>query len=227
MSPMTSFSKSWLLAVGLGIGLIGSGCTIEWGSSAKKAEPEATPAAPKVRKLYAPGAEPDPSPTEAPEASGDEGAETAEAPSAESAALAAALLGTNRKAPEPDPAPTPKVRRRRRARAAAQAETEEVLDEPAEPGSLSDGAFQSAITDWSGMKRCLAGSARLGPATGALQVRFTIRGDGQVVKSAVVDASNDTARAIAPCVVRRARRIRFPAFAAASDEVEKTAKFVF
>lgn len=94
--------------------------------------------------------------------------------------------------------------------------------------ALSDGAFQSAITDWSGMKRCLASSAgRLDSSSGALRVKFVIRGDGQVVKSRVVETSNDVARAIAPCVEKRARRIRFPAFAQAADTVEKTAKFVF
>lgn len=202
------------------LGLLGAACTIEWGSSAKTAETEETPAKPKIRKIYAPGAGPGRETSARPGAS--EGTE-------ESAALAAALLGTNRPEPEPEAAaPAPPAERRRRRRAsAARSEAEEVLEEDTRPGALSDGAFQSAITDWSGMKRCLAGTARLGPTSGALQVRFTIRGDGQVVKSRVVEASNEAAKAIAPCVVRRARRLRFPAFAAASNEVEKTAKFVF
>ncbi len=99
--------------------------------------------------------------------------------------------------------------------------------EPAGPPQLSDGAFQSVVNDWGGMKRCLESTSRLGSPSGALQVAFTIRGDGQVVKSRVVDASNEVARSIAPCVERNARRLKFPAFAAASEETEKTAKFVF
>lgn len=211
----------WNLVRSFGPGLVAlsltAACTIEWGSAkTSEAEEEAQPEAPKVRKLYAPGAATGPSEAATePEAEAD----------ADQAAMAAALLGTDRKEA---PAETPRPRRANRRRRTPNPDYEdETLEEDTEPGSLSDGAFQSVITDWAGMKRCLAGKARLGPSSGALQVRFVIRGDGQVVKSDVVGATNAAAKAIAPCVERRARRIRFPAFAAATDEIEKTAKFVF
>lgn len=133
-------------------------------------------------------------------------------------------------APEPEPAPEEALPARRapRRRRTAPSEPAEPLPEDVGPGQLSDGAFQSIINDWTGMKRCLASTtSRLGPSSGALRLAFTIRGDGQVVKSRVVETSNAAAKELAPCVERRARRLKFPAFAAAGDEVEKTAKFVF
>lgn len=212
------------LGRGLGLGLViaalSSGCTIEWGDKTPPEAPEEAREAPKVRKLYAPGAS-ERAEEHAEEASGEG--------DADQAALAAALLGTG-KAEVSEAAAPPRVRkarRRRRAQMADDGADERLVEDDEPPGALSDGAFQSVITDWSGMKRCLEGTARLGPSSGALQVRFLIRGDGQVVKSDVVGATNAAAKAIAPCVERRARRIRFPAFAAASDEIEKTAKFVF
>jgi hypothetical protein len=94
-------------------------------------------------------------------------------------------------------------------------------------GPLSDGAFQSAIHAWRGLKACL--TAQTTPPTdpsGAIKVAFTVAQSGEVVKSQVVECSNDTARTIAPCVEREARRIRFPAFAA-DEPITKEAKFVF
>lgn len=190
--------------------------------------PSADPLAPAERpepKLYAPGA-----PTAEPEPGAPSKPETT--PRSDGEALRAALLGSDKEPPSSETEPEPRRTRRprRRVQTAETAETPEgePLDEPAAPGSLSDGAFQSVITDWSGMKRCLAtATGRLGPGSGALEVAFTIRGDGQVVRSRVVETSNEVARAIAPCVERRAKRIRFPAFAATTDKVEKTAKFIF
>lgn len=156
-------------------------------------------------------------------------------PGSDAQDIKAALLGLNRP-PVEDEAPekqAPEERHARRPRRPSKAKPSQApapaLNDPGpETSSLSDGAFQSVITDWNGMKRCLASnSGRLGRTSGALRVAFTIRGDGQVIKSEVVETSNEDARAIAPCVERGARRLRFPAFAAASDEVEKTAKFVF
>lgn len=207
-------------------------CSLALGGCAGcEGEETSQPEEPRVRKLYAPGYQPNAERAEEP---ADAPAPTPEA-DAEAAALRAMLTGEGRETEEDEATEdeaersTPDIdERRRRRRRNRRADDELVEEAPAGPNTLSDGAFQSAITDWSGMKRCLASSAgRLPTRNGALQVRFTIRGDGQVVKSSVVQTSNDVARAIAPCVERRARRIRFPAFAEAAEEVEKTAKFVF
>lgn len=180
---------------------------------------EAKPEAPKARRLYAPPA-PDaglaPQPTALPEPDEEE----------TDGELRAALTGGRRAAPPAETEEIPRAERRRRRRATSTPLEEE--EAASGPAGLSDGAFQSAVTDWSGMKRCLASAAgRLPTQSGALRVRFTIRGDGRVVRSEVVDTTNEVAEAIAPCVERRARQIRFPSFAAAGDEIEKTAKFVF
>lgn len=210
--------------LGLKLGLLSlfiAGCDL----GLQPAEPE--PRAPEPRRLYAPGASEvaEPNAAAAPASSAVSDAE----------ALRAALLGmrppeeeedASAKAPKAAP-PAERRSARRTASASAEREAAEPGPEDAQPG-LSDGAFQSVITDWTGMKRCLAtNAARLPTSSGALRVAFTIRGDGQVVESRVVETSNDVARLIAPCVEQRAKRIRFPAFAEAQDEVEKTAKFVF
>lgn len=200
------------------LALLGAACDL----GTTKLQGETAEAPPKVRKLYAPGIQP-----------GDEAetavAEGSDPASPEGDALEAALLGTDR-APEEanaEEAARPAPRRRRAVRRAAPVESEP-LEKEAAPGQMSDGAFQSVVTDWRGVRSCLASEAgRLAPGSGAIRVSFTIRGDGQVVKSKVVEASNDVARAISPCVEQRARRIRFSAFAGATDQIEKTAKFVF
>ena len=204
----------WLRTLALVLGL-GGGLACELGAD-PPSEPEPRP--PKVRKLYAPGLEPEPAEgalTEEKEASAIDGQEDA---------LKAALSGPSEQL-EPEPEPTPRRRRRRRV-----VTEEPEPEEPEGPGSLSDGKFQAVIADWVGMKRCLARNAnrfRRGGASGALKLSLTIRGDGTVTKSEVVDASNSIARALAPCVERGAKRLRFPSFAGISEHVEKTAKFVF
>ncbi len=193
--------------------------------SESKVEPLTKPQAKKeVRKLYAPGAD-------------ESAAKAAPAqPQQEQgqADLKAALLGTNKPKPttQPEEKVAPAVAKRQRSkqrRAAPQPRDDRPLREEVEaPSGLSDGAFQAAIGDWRGMKRCLRSeAARLESRNGALRVAFKIRGDGSVADSRVVETSNDTAKAIASCVEKRARRIRFPAFAKAENQVEKVAKFVF
>lgn len=145
---------------------------------------------------------------------------------AESQALAAALLG-GPKVQDPTPAAAPAPRPRRRVRRQRPDPEPEEPYVPEEPSGLSDLDFQSAIGGWTGMRRCLAeNSSRTGAKNGALRVSFKIKADGSVAESRVIDSSAGMAQAIAPCVKRRARRIRFPTFSGESM-IEKTAKFVF
>jgi hypothetical protein len=145
----------------------------------------------------------------------------------EASAMRDQLLGLNKPQPAAQPvADADKSKPRpRRVFVADPAEDAPVEEVPS--GPLSDGAFQSAIHAWRGLKACL--TAQTTPPTdpsGAIKVAFTVAQSGEVVKSQVVECSNDTARTIAPCVEREARRIRFPAFAA-DEPITKEAKFVF
>ncbi len=148
----------------------------------------------------------------------------AEAAPVEDAALKDALLGLNKKPEmvEPQPAPAPRTIRRRAVQAVDEPEDE--VEE--EITGLSDFDFQSTVGGWSGVKSCIATVSQRDRLSGALQVAFTIRANGNVVESKVVGASNDDARTLAPCVEKQARHIRFPTFAG-NDDVTKTAKFVF
>lgn len=163
---------------------------------------------------------------EAPPVKEDAPAPAAEEPEPEpDPALREALLGLNKKsevaeAPVQQPAPKRIVRRvRRRPDPEPQAEEVDL--------SLTDYDFQSTVGSWGGVKRCLATSSVRGdqPMSGALQVSFKISSDGEVIESKVTDVSNEDARTLASCVERKARRIRFPAFA--GNDITKTAKFVF
>jgi hypothetical protein len=134
------------------------------------------------------------------------------------------LLGLDK--PRPAAQPTGDADRARpRPRRVIVADDAPIEEVPS--GPLSDGAFQSAIHAWRGLKACLtAQTTTPTDPSGAIKVAFTVAQSGEVVKSQVVECSNDTARTIAPCVEREARRIRFPAFAA-EEPVTKEAKFVF
>ena len=142
--------------------------------------------------------------------------------------IKAALLGLNRKDESADEVSEPEPPKRRARRVARRSSSTDGagLDGPAAAPDLSDYAFQEAVNSWRGMRTCLARSTLRGTAKrGAMKVAFKIRGDGSVSNCKVVETSNAVADSIAPCVVRSARRIRFPAFG--GEEVEKQAKFVF
>jgi hypothetical protein len=141
--------------------------------------------------------------------------------------MKARLLGTLRPAPAAEVAAAPSRGGRRRA--VAPRPSSPVLEEELDEGddSLSDSDFQSTIGAWRGMQSCLVGQGARGPeGKSALRVSMTIRPDGAVSHSKVVDASNAFAENMAPCVERQARRLRFPAFTAGT-EVTKVAKFIF
>jgi hypothetical protein len=148
-----------------------------------------------------------------------------EAPvSVDDPALKEALLGLNKKAAvEGTPAPRPIRRRARPTETIEEAQPEEEVDT-----ELTDYEFQSTVGSWSGVKSCIATKSQRGEEklTGAIQLAFTIQGDGNVVESKVVDVSNEDAATLAPCVEKQAKHIRFPAFAS-NEPVTKTAKFVF
>lgn len=158
-------------------------------------------------------------------------APTPEAPPAtdtEASKLKETLLGLNKPPAPQEPvvatiaaSPAKKVKKK--------AVVEEAQDEPepAASGGLSDFEFQSAVGGWKGVRACLdESSALFDDPTGALQIAFTIKEDGSVAGLKVVDASTPVAQKIAPCVEKRAKRIKFPAFAG-SEEITRTAKFVF
>lgn len=175
--------------------------------------------APRVERAPAPVQAAAPPPVEEPPA--------AEEPEDRDVVMKAILLGERKKVEEVEapPAEERPVQRVAKRRPAAPLE-----DEPQAGGyepNLSDSEFQAAIGTWRGVQSCLAtNAARSDDASGALRLSFTIRADGAVVHSKVVDASNTIAEILAPCVERQAKRLRFPAFAEAG-EVTKVAKFVF
>lgn len=153
-----------------------------------------------------------------------------EAPSRE-AALRAQLLGLDKKkkaeeaaqAEPEEPSAEAKSRPRRRASRAAAPEPAPIDDTPI---GLSDGEFQDAVGGWRGIQGCIAENAGyMESRNGAMRVSFQIAADGSVSDCTVLDTSNAVAAAIAPCVQKKARRIRFPTFA--GDEATKVAKFVF
>ena len=148
-------------------------------------------------------------------------------PVVDDAALKDTLLGLNKK-PEPvvEQQPAPRQHRRRVHRAIE--EVEDLNDQPQDPTDLSDYDFQSTVGNWSGVKSCLATNTKRGEAkiSGAIEVAFTISGEGNVVESKVVGFSNDDAATLVPCVEKKARHIRFPTFAK-NEPITKTAKFVF
>jgi hypothetical protein len=137
------------------------------------------------------------------------------------AMLETALLGKQEEVVEPV-VEAPKPRRARRP----VIDDEPVDEEPVDLG-LTDYDFQSTVGSWDGVKGCLATESERGEdrRRGALQVSFTIRADGAVLESKVIGASNEEAEELVPCVERKAKRIRFPAFA--GTDVTRTAKFVF
>lgn len=154
------------------------------------------------------------------------GVDEEQAPSRE-AALRAQLLGLNKKKPveqvEPEqPTPAARPRPKRRVVRAAQP----VEPEPPVVFGLSDGQFQDAVGGWRGIQGCIAQNAgHMEDRSGAMRVSFEIASDGSVSDCKVLDTSNAVAAAIAPCVRKKARRIRFPSFE--GDNAEKVAKFVF
>jgi len=186
-------------------------------------------------KTGAPVAAPDPEPE--PRAPSDESRDDD---------LRAALLGLDRPdagsrdaepATEPEPEPEPdrepersakSRRQRRRAPDAGRPDEPAGVVPPMPVGGLSDAEFNSALSDWRGVRSCLATEQVRGTATrnGAIRVAFTIADDGSVTEARVVEASNAFARALGPCVERAALRVEFPSFEG-PPSVEKVAKFVF
>ena len=127
-------------------------------------------------------------------------------------------------APAAAAAAAPAKRKVRRMEFSAEPETADV---PEDPAMLSDAQFQSALGNWRGVKTCLAQQATPQQDTsGALKIKFTISGQGAVVTSQVYDFSNDSARNLADCLEREARRVKFPTFTSA-EAITKEAKFVF
>lgn len=205
--------------------MIFCGCLLISGCSGCEEEPE--PDAPTAMKpVTSPEPEPEPEPVET---------EPAEPASSD---LRAALLGLNRPdagvsepeaEPEPEPEPDPEPRRRRQTSSERRrSDVDSGFVPPPPPGGLSDFEFNGAISDWRGVRTCLATEQVRGVGTrnGAIQVAFTIASDGSVTDARVVDASNGFARALSSCVERAAMRVEFPSFDG-PPTVEKTAKFVF
>lgn len=153
----------------------------------------------------------------------------AEQQPSEDEALRAQLLGLNKQPAadqdqaEPEQRPAP---RRRARRQVPQAELRPLPMEPETSGTLSDGEFQAAVGSWRGVQSCLAQNAgHLESRNGAMQVSFQIAGDGSVADCKVVGTTTEVAQLIAPCVEKKARRIRFPSYP--GSESTKVAKFVF
>jgi hypothetical protein len=161
------------------------------------------------------------------------GALAAAEPAAEAPedALRAQLLGLNKKPVadavadqvEPQKAQT---ERRRGARRPAPPQDELRPEPQGAMGGLSDGEFQAAVNGWRGIQSCLVENAgHMESRNGAMQVSFQIAGDGSVAECKVVGTTTEVAQLIAPCVEKKARRIRFPAYP--GSETTKVAKFVF
>jgi hypothetical protein len=197
--------KSIILSL-LALAAVFAALWISSGDGGEQKRESAPPKAPAVTKA------PEPPPVDQPPAV------------VEDAALKDALLGMNKPpVAEPEEPPARPVRRRARPVEPIEDEPQEELDT-----TLSDYEFQSTVGSWSGVKSCLATNSqrREERMTGAIQMAFTIQGDGNVVESKVVEVSNDDAASLAPCVEKQARHIRFPTFAG-NEQVTKTAKFVF
>ncbi|MBX2814268.1 MAG: hypothetical protein KTR25_20840 [Myxococcales bacterium] len=169
---------------------------------------------PKIRKLYAPGLEPT--------QTGSSTTGITIFSEKETMAEAAAILsGAN----EGALAEESYSDRHRRRRPRVIREKETGVEGP-QLGPLTDRMFQSVISDWTGMKRCLERHAKsFEPGrSGAIELALTISRGGQVIKSEVVKTSNAVARILTPCLERQARRISFPKL---SKPAQKVAKFVF
>ena len=148
-------------------------------------------------------------------------------------ALKQALLGVAPQAvPLREPSPRAARRRIRRRQQKAKERAGDAAFAAFAEGALrskglSDADFQNTIGRWRGLSRCLAESAsRMEDRSGALEVAFSIKPDGSVARCNVVRAGSRAAQAIASCVTRKARRMRFPSFSG-SEATERTAKFVF
>lgn len=150
--------------------------------------------------------------------------------------LRAQLLGLNKKKAEeeaeaasqtePEEEKATQRRPRRRAARAQPAGDDALAAMAVGGGGLSDSEFQGTVNGWRGIQGCIAQNAgHYDDRSGALQLSFEIAADGSVADCRVLDTSNAVAQAIAPCVERKARRLRFPTFA--GDQTTKVAKFVF
>lgn len=181
--------------------------------SKRETVPKKAVASTSVRKLYAPGADK----TETVSMVTIVPASSESEQAAQSAAILSGQLDPN---PDPSPEAEPVARSRRIVR--EHPESHEPI-----VGPLTDSAFQSVVSNWSGMKRCLAtqSSRRRTQEKGSIELSLTISGEGRVIKSQVSKTSSGLARAMASCVESRARRLRFPQ--SSEKKVEKTAKFVF
>ena len=194
--------------------------------------PQAVPVGAAAR----PAVEPRPAPTaEVALAVADTGADQDGA----EAALRAQLLGLNRPKPAPEGEGADQVEpeqaakateasaRRRAPRRSADSTVRPLPLTPEAPsGGLSDGEFQAAVGSWRGVQSCLVENAgHVQERSGAMQVSFQIDAAGAVSDWKVLDTTTQVAQLIAPCVERKARRIRFPATPGA--ETTKVAKFVF
>lgn len=181
-------------------------------------KPVAPPAKPQVMAPIAIPTEPEPTPEEAAAKKAQVDAQLAR----DLLALGAGPAPTA--APAAAAAAAPAKRKVRRMDFSSEPETADV---PEDPAMLSDAQFQSALGNWRGVKTCLAQQATPQQDTsGALKIKFTISGQGAVVTSQVYDFSNDSARNLADCLEREARRVKFPTFTSA-EAITKEAKFVF
>ncbi len=142
--------------------------------------------------------------------------------------LAALGAGPAAKPEQPTVASVAPAKRKVRRPLAPVEDTTASSEEYQDPTKLSDAQFQNAIGNWRGLKACIAQASaqRDEETSGALKIAFTISGQGDVVTSKVYDFSNDHARAMANCIEREARRVKFPAFTA-EESITKEAKFVF
>lgn len=125
-------------------------------------------------------------------------------------------------------APVVKTPVRRAAKPAIVEEVVELALDEAEdellPWLLSDASFNATIDDWTGVRTCVA--TQRANTGGAFSVELSIEPTGAVKDAKVVDASNATANAVAPCVAAKARRLGFPAYAS-NETTTRVAKFVF
>jgi hypothetical protein len=98
------------------------------------------------------------------------------------------------------------------------------------PKGLSDQAFYAALDSWRGPEACAretGGTASVQTdARAALRMRFTIDPDGEVKQTKTTQAEGPSADRLRPCIERRAKELRFPAFAG-REAVERDATFIF
>jgi hypothetical protein len=118
-----------------------------------------------------------------------------------------------------------KIRPRILHRYVAQEDSQEEVEQPIV--GISDDQFHNVVSNWHGIKSCLASSGVQAPGRGALKIAFTISGDGSVSEARITETSNTAhTEKISTCVEKSARGIKFPPLAGIPI-LKKDAKFVF